>query len=430
MKVNGRKAFQFFLVMLILVFGSWNCLFAGNPESSNKEHESITKKLIGIVDQNAELKQLLVKSIEKARKVNEDPATNPVQTLEQYYDFIDWASKALPWELLPKLPYSMLYDRIDQGLAFFYFINDQPLEELSGKGYFHNTIQYYEPYQTWLMSFVKDWGLFLSTAASWNNEFYKKALEDPRFGLGKGWYENPQNWKSFNDFFSRRLASPGMRPFASHDDPSVVCSPGDSKPYGIWKIDRNSNIADGKSVQVKSKSYHSVGAILGPDCAFHNAFAEGTMTFAYLDEYDYHRCHFPVSGTIREARIIKGGASSGGITSWDAKSGKYVFDPGMPGWQSLETRGCIVVETENAGLVALIPVGMSQMGSVNFEDNVKPGSKVKKGDKLCYFLFGGSGFVMLFQKEAAFRITAPASGEGSYLHMLAGEEFGRTARIK
>jgi phosphatidylserine decarboxylase len=216
-----------------------------------------------------------------------------------------------------------------------------------------------------------------------------------------------------------------MRPVAAPGDPSVVSSPGDSKPSGVWMIDENSNIADGGRVQVKSKSYESVPSLLGPGSAYKNAFAGGTMTFAYLDEYDYHRAHFPVSGTIKEARIIKGGASSGGVTTWDVKSKKYVFDPGGPGWQSLETRGCIIVETENTGLVALIPVGMSQMASIIFEENVMTGSRVRKGDKLCYFLFGGSGFVMLFQKEAGFRLTAPSDKDGSYRHILAGEEFGR-----
>ncbi len=305
------------------------------------------------------------------------------------------------------------------------FINDQPLDELNGKGYYRNTIQYHEPYRTWLVHFVKDWGIFLSTRDSWNDDYYRKALEDERFGLGKGWYEDPSNWKSFNDFFSRHLSSPGMRPVAAPDDPSVVASPGDSKPFGVWMIDKNSNIANSIRVQIKSKAYESVTTLLGPESLYKNAFADGAMTFAYLDEYDYHRCHFPVGGTIKESRIIKGGASSGGITTWDAKSKRYIFDPSGPGWQSLETRGCIIIETDNFGLVALIPVGMSQMASVTFEENVVPGNRVSKGDKLCHFLFGGSGFVMLFQKEAGFKLTAPANEDGSYQHIMAGEEFGR-----
>ena len=53
----------------------------------------------------------------------------------------------MPWTLLPKLSWSLLYDRINQGLDYFYFINDQPLDELNRKGYYRNTIQYHEPYR-------------------------------------------------------------------------------------------------------------------------------------------------------------------------------------------------------------------------------------------------------------------------------------------
>ena len=426
MKVKKSPAWLLiFLAILAISFISSHGVLADSDKPSKQGHEKITQQLAAIVDGNPETKHLLVKSIGKARKINPDAATNPAQTLEEYYDFIDWAAKAMPWTLLPKLSYSMLYDRIDQGLAYFYFINDQPLDELKGKGYYRNSLQYHEPYRTWLVNFVNDWGIYLSTKDSWSNEYYRKALADERFGLGKGWYEDPSNWKSFNDFFSRRLSSPDKRPVAAPDDPSIVSSPGDSTPFGVWMIDKNSNIASCKGVQIKSKSYKSITSLLDPDSAYKNAFAGGTMTFAYLDEYDYHRCHFPVSGTIKEARVIKDGASSGGVITWDAKSKRYVFDPSDPGWQSLETRGCIIVETEKAGLVALLPVGMSQMASVNFEDNVKAGGSIRKGDKLCYFLFGGSGFVMLFQKDTGFKLTAPANADGSYRHILACEEYGR-----
>jgi phosphatidylserine decarboxylase len=75
--------------------------------------------------------------------------------------------------------------------------------------------------------------------------------------------------------------------------------------------------------------------------------------------------------------------------------------------------------------VALLPIGMSQVSSVNFESSVKVGSTVRKGDMLGYFLFGGSDFVMLFQSKVDFQLTAAREESGGYKHLLMGEEYGR-----
>jgi len=108
---------------------------------------------------------------------------------------------------------------------------------------------------------------------------------------------------------------------------------------------------------------------------------------------------------------------------WSQDQGKYVpID--STGWQFSQTRGCVIVDTGKYGLVALIPMGMAQVSSVNFEDNVKVGSTHKKGDMLGNFFFGGSDFVMLFQPKARFELTAPMDNKTSYKHILVGEEYG------
>jgi phosphatidylserine decarboxylase len=380
-----------------------------------------------MVEHSSEIKQLLTESIESARKINPDKATNPAQTLEEYYTFIDWAAKAMPWTILLNLPYSKLYDQIDQSLDYFYFINDQPLPELKNKGYYNNSLQYHEPYRTWLINFVKGWGMYLSTEVSWNDEYYKRALADEKFGLSKGWYEDPSRWKTFNEFFARYLKSPDQRPIASPNDPSVVASPADSKPQGVWKIDKNSNIIHPKGVTIKSNVLKSVAVLIGQDSAYKNAFANGTLTHTFLDVNDYHRYHFPVGGTIKEARIIPSDDAVGGILTWDAEKNRYLLDAATPGWQMIETRGCVIMETDDYGLVALLPIGMSQVSSVNFEDTVRVGATVKKGDMLGYFLFGGSDYVILFQSKVDFRFTVPRDRDKTYKHVLTGEEYGRIA---
>ncbi|MBF0550852.1 MAG: phosphatidylserine decarboxylase [Deltaproteobacteria bacterium] len=400
-------------------------VLAQDIKSAQPKHEPITQQLITMVEHNSELKELLTDSIEMAKKINPDKTTNPAQTLEEYYAFIDWAAKAMPWSILPIVPHSSLYDQIDQSLDYFYFINDQPLPKLKNRGYYNNSLQYYEPYRTWLVHFVKEWGTYLSKEGSWKDEYYKKALVDERFGLNKGWYEDPSKWRTFNDFFARYLKSPDKRPIASPHDPSIVSSPADSTPQGVWKIDSKSNIIHKKGVTIKSKVFRSVAVLIGEESAYKNAFANGTLTHTFLDVNDYHRYHFPIDGEIKEVRLILSDDAAGGITTWDPKINKYVVDTNTPGWQNIETRGCVIIENEKYGLVALLPIGMSQVSSVNFENTVKVGTIVKKGDMLGYFLFGGSDFVLIFQKKVDFKLTVPKENNDDYKHVLMGEEYGK-----
>ena len=423
--MKTKKALTWLLSVLILLpLLSFNALAQGNNSAQTK-HEPITEQLIMMVEHHSEVKRLLITSIEIAKKINPDKITNPAQTLEEYYSFIDWAAKAMPWCILQNLPYSKLYDQIDQSLDYFYFINDQPLPELKNKGYYNNSLQYHEPYRTWLIQFVKEWGMYLSKEGSWKDGYYRKALEDESFGLQKGWYEDPSKWKTFNDFFARYLKSPDQRPIASPNDSSILSSPADSKPQGAWKIDKHSNIVHKKGVTIKSNVFKSIPVLIGGESRYKNAFANGTLTHTFLDVNDYHRYHFPIGGMIKEVRIIQSDDAAGGITTWDAKTKRYVLDSNTPDWQNIETRGCVILETSQYGFVALLPIGMSQVCSVNFEDTVKVGNAVKKGDMLGYFLFGGSDFVLLFQKKVDFKLTVPKDNSGSYKHVLMGEEYGR-----
>ena len=384
-----------------------------------------TLELITIVENNPDIKSMLIKSIAQAKVVNPDKNTNPAQTLDEYYEFVTWAETCMPWSILPTTPYTSLYDKIDQSLDYFYFANDQPLAELEGKGLYHNSIQYVSPYNDWLVSFIKAWGLYLDTPASWKDEYYQMALTDSKFGLEAGWYEDPSNWKTFNQFFARYLKSPDQRPITALTDSTIVVSPADAMPQGVWQIDANSNIALKKGVAIKSGTLTSIVTLIGDDSQYKNEFANGIMTHTFLDVQDYHRFHFPVSGTIKEVRNIAEQDAVGGIITWDPSIPRYMLDCTVPSWQAIETRGCIIIYTKDFGLVAILPIGMSQICSVKFEASIHVGTVVKKGDMMGCFLFGGSDIVMLFQPKAGF-VLEPAGGliGQSYKHILMGEKYG------
>ena len=134
-----------------------------------------------------------------------------------------------------------------------------------------------------------------------------------------------------------------------------------------------------------------------------------------------------MGGEVKEVRNIVKNVSLEVV--WDAKEGKYApID--STGWQFTQTRGVVIVDTGKYGLVALIPMGMAQVSSVNFEAIVKPGIIHEKGDMLGNFLFGGSDFVILFQDKAGFEIIASKSSATTpekattYKHVLMGEAYG------
>jgi hypothetical protein len=56
-------------------------------------HKPITQELINLVEENPEIESMLKASIAKAKKINPDPKTNPVQSLSDYYNYIDRASE-------------------------------------------------------------------------------------------------------------------------------------------------------------------------------------------------------------------------------------------------------------------------------------------------------------------------------------------------
>lgn len=416
------------LLILLTVIGVFSC----NSPKEEVEYGKATKELITLLDNNPELKTMLKSSIVKAKEINPDSNTNPAQNLEEYYKFVTWTETAMPWAVIKKEEYPEIFDNIFQGFGAFYFLIDQPLPELEGKGSVNNSLQYYEPFAKWLISFNKSWGAFLDTEDSWNEAYYQLALNDQAFGLQNGWYENPSNWKTFNQFFARYLKSPDMRPIASPDDASVVASYADSQPMGVWKIDDNSNLIGKDGVPVKSATLRSISKLIGDDSAYKDAFANGTFTHSFLNVNDYHRYHFPLGGTIKEARIIQGTNPTGGQLWWDKENNRYAFNPSAKtGWQSVETRGCVILETPEFGLVALMPIGMAVVGSVNFEENVTPGTTVQKGDMLGHFAFGGSDFIMIFQDGVSFTLDAPMQDDGkSYKHILMGERLGLLSKQK
>jgi phosphatidylserine decarboxylase len=107
--------------------------------------------------------------------------------------------------------------------------------------------------------------------------------------------DSPAQYSSFNDFFTRALAS-GARPQPA-DATSIVC-PADGTVSQCGTID------NGTLLQAKGVRY-SLGSLLLDSRAAHT-FNGGWFATVYLAPSDYHRVHVPFDGTLVRSVAIPG----------------------------------------------------------------------------------------------------------------------------
>jgi len=130
-------------------------------------------------------------------------------------------------------------------------------------------------------------------------------------------------------------------------------------------------------------------------------FVGGTVYQAFLSAKSYHRWHSPVSGTIVKAHVKDGAYYSETLAEG--------FDPSGPSESQgyiteVATRALIFIQPDNPkiGLMCMMPVGMAEVSSCQIK--AYAGQRVKKGEQLGSFHFGGSTYCLLFgpQVQLAF----------------------------
>ncbi|MCZ6616911.1 MAG: archaetidylserine decarboxylase [Gammaproteobacteria bacterium] len=119
---------------------------------------------------------------------------------------------------------------------------------------------------------------------------------------------SPDDYNSFNDFFTRELRS-DARPITT--DPLAVSCPADGSISQIGPITHD------KLMQAKGTSY-SLRSLTGADLPQFNG---GTFATVYLAPKDYHRVHLPIG-----ARLIRTTAIPGGLFSVNAKTEASISD--------------------------------------------------------------------------------------------------------
>ena len=194
-------------------------------------------------------------------------------------------------------------------------------------------------------------------------------------------------FESWNDFFTRGLKD-GVRPIADPSNDKIITACCDSTVYRVGR-----NAQRQSEFWIKAQPY-SLADMLNND--YVDQFVGGDVWQAFLSPFNYHRWHSPVSGTIRKAYVKEGlyfsqaDAMGQDPTDQDHSEG-YIAH--------VQTRAIIFIEADDPaiGLVCVMPIGMVEISSCILADNIKPGARVKKGDELGYFQFGGSTHCVIFR---------------------------------
>ena len=123
-------------------------------------------------------------------------------------------------------------------------------------------------------------------------------------------------------------------------------------------------------------------------------FHGGTVYQAFVSATSYHRWHSPVSGTIYKTELVDG--------SYYSATHDIQDDPALPNMSQgylaqVAARGIIYIQTDNPrlGLMCFASIGMSEVSSN--EITVEEKDKVKKGDQLDMFHYGGSTHLLIFR---------------------------------
>jgi len=294
--------------------------------------------------------------------------------------------------------YEIYTECVFNDLCHFYFLVNQ-------KGADGTTLQQNDLFASWIKIFGMGQGVFLNTPKSLNAISLATFELDPMYNFS--WYnEQKDEWKCFNDFFSREFNqadsngfSP-LRPITPGD--GVITSPADCTFMHVYMIDENGKLLDSNgdpaSYTLKGFSQgESVDELLSEECRpFWKYFYGGTFIHYFLSPYDYHRFHVPVDGTVVAMETITGQNYLNAVIT---DTGDFdAPDDAEDGYEFRQERGLIIVQNDNIGPVATLPIGMAQVSGVHMYKDQLLYRNVSKGQEFGYFLFGGSDIILVIPK--------------------------------
>lgn len=254
---------------------------------------------------------------------------------------------------------------------------------------------------------LNEWHSYLASPASnWvfgtegEQWLSPKAKKQYQFEVWQKDSETLPYWNSWDSFFTRQFKDPrASRPIAAPKNNSIVNSANDGSLFR-W----DENITSKDVFWFKDMSYSLTDILSSDDPAQqkiiddHNLvelFSDGSIFQTYLNPYNFHRWWCPANGTILFDPISIPGAYFNKLVIPDFSGATTAS---LPYLVQVNARGLIVFDTVDYGYVCCIPLGMSEVSTITFDQSMAAGKSVTKGQEMGKFQYGGSSFVLIFQK--------------------------------
>jgi phosphatidylserine decarboxylase len=181
-------------------------------------------------------------------------------------------------------------------------------------------------------------------------------------------------FSSFNQFFVRRFKK-GARPFAT---PPQLAAFAEAR-YFAW-----AKTTEETCLPVK-KALLSPGSLLGGELPAdaRKRLEGGPLLLARLCPTDYHRFHYPDSGTTRFSKRVTGRLHSVNPVALQARPKAFLENE----------RHVSLLECDHLGLLAFIEVGALGVGKIL--QTTEGAARFERGQEKGLFLFGGSTVIVL-----------------------------------
>ena len=230
----------------------------------------------------------------------------------------------------------------------------------------------------------KPWGWFGEGASAAMPNFVDEFECDPE--------AEHYGFTSWDDFFIRKFRD-GVRPIA--EGYNVIINACESLPYDLQE-----NVQMTDEFWIKEQKYSLKHMLNGDE--YTSQFVGGTIYQAFLSALSYHRWHSPVDGKVVKAYNIPGTYYSATLAIGEDeaspdKSQGYICQ--------VAARSVMFIEADNPaiGLMCFVAVGMAEVSTCEINPDliptpgVSPKPRVKRGQEIGMFHFGGSTHCLLFR---------------------------------